>query len=149
MEAKKERKRWGRRGEAPDPTDVHVGSRVRLRRSMLGLSQAELGTAVGLSFQQIQKYESGANRIGASRLLEFARLLDVPIAFFYDAVDPVRAAPFSMGPDEGGSDAPEDDLLRRAETIELVARYYGIPEERVRRRLLELARVLARFDSEE
>lgn len=116
---------------------------------MLGLSQAELGTAVGLSFQQIQKYESGANRIGASRLLEFARLLDVPIAFFYDAVDPVRAAPFSMGPDEGGSDAPADDLLRRAETIELVARYYGIPEERVRRRLLELARVLARFDSEE
>src|SRR5580658_9764720 len=80
-----------RRSETPHPIDVHVGSRVRLRRNMLGMSQEQLGAAIGLTFQQVQKYERGANRIGASRLLELARTLDVPVDFFYDDVDPVRA----------------------------------------------------------
>src|SRR5512147_1895392 len=68
----------------PNPVDIHVGSRVRLRRTLLGLSQEKLGEAVGLTFQQIQKYERGANRIGASRLFEFSRILDVPVSFFFD-----------------------------------------------------------------
>src|SRR5512144_1355925 len=68
----------------PNPVDIHVGSRVRLRRTLLGLSQEKLGEAVGLTFQQIQKYERGANRIGASRLFEFSRILDVPVSFFFE-----------------------------------------------------------------
>ena len=74
----------GRSPGIPNPVDIHVGSRVRLRRTLLGLSQEKLGEAVGLTFQQIQKYERGANRIGASRLFEFSRILDVPVSFFFD-----------------------------------------------------------------
>ena len=71
-----------RKGDKPNPIDVHVGSRVRLRRNMLGLSQEKLGEAIGLTFQQVQKYERGANRIGASRLHDLSRVLDVPVSFF-------------------------------------------------------------------
>src|ERR1700729_2418528 len=86
-----------RKSDRPHPTDVHVGSRVRLRRNMLGLSQEKLGEAIGLTFQQVQKYERGANRIGASRLLELARVLDIPVTFFFDNVDPVRAPAIPQG----------------------------------------------------
>src|SRR5580700_2726186 len=79
------------KGDKPSPIDVCVGARVRLRRNMLGLSQEKLGEAIGLTFQQVQKYERGANRIGASRLYELSRVLDVPVSFFFDDVDPVRA----------------------------------------------------------
>src|ERR1700759_1086976 len=68
----------------PNPVDVHVGSRVRLRRTLLGMSQEKLGEAIGLTFQQVQKYERGANRIGASRLFDLSRVLDVPVSFFFD-----------------------------------------------------------------
>src|SRR5215208_5533266 len=81
----------GRRGTGgrpktgkPNPIDVHVGSRVRLRRTLLGMSQEKLGEAIGLTFQQVQKYERGANRIGASRLFDLSRVLDVPVSFFFD-----------------------------------------------------------------
>src|SRR6188472_1861620 len=77
--------------ETPNPIDVRVGARLRLRRNMLGLSQEKLGEAIGLTFQQVQKYERGANRIGASRLHELSRILDVPVTFFFDNTDPVRA----------------------------------------------------------
>ena len=77
--------------EMPNPVDVRVGARLRLRRNMLGLSQEKLGELIGLTFQQIQKYERGANRIGASRLYELSRVLDVPVSFFFDDTDPVRA----------------------------------------------------------
>ena len=86
-----------RKTDRPNPIDIHVGSRVRLRRNMLGLSQEKLGEAIGLTFQQVQKYERGANRIGASRLLELSRVLDVPVAFFYDETDPVRAPAIPSG----------------------------------------------------
>ena len=79
------------KGDKPSPIDVHVGSRVRLRRNMLGLSQEKLGGAIGLTFQQVQKYERGANRIGASRLHDLSQVLDVPVSFFFDDMDPVRA----------------------------------------------------------
>src|SRR5919205_3446987 len=79
------------RTEIPNPIDVRVGARLRLRRNMLGLSQEKLGQAIGLTFQQVQKYERGANRIGASRLHELSRVLDVPVSFFFDDTDPVRA----------------------------------------------------------
>jgi len=92
MAMQQQTRRPGRRkGDGPNPIDVHVGSRVRLRRNMLGLSQEKLGEAIGLTFQQVQKYERGANRIGASRLHDLSRVLDVPVSFFFDNMDPVRA----------------------------------------------------------
>ncbi|HLJ63461.1 MAG TPA: helix-turn-helix transcriptional regulator, partial [Stellaceae bacterium] len=72
----------------PNPIDIHVGARVRLRRTLLGMSQERLGKAIGLTFQQVQKYERGANRIGSSRLFELSKILDVPVSFFFDDIDP-------------------------------------------------------------
>ncbi|MGC2412883.1 MAG: helix-turn-helix transcriptional regulator [Stellaceae bacterium] len=131
------------KSDKPNPIDVQVGSRVRLRRNMLGLSQEKLGTAIGLTFQQVQKYERGANRIGASRLHELSRVLDVPVSFFFDDVDPVRAPAIPGGFSEPPAEAFDSDPLRRRETIELVEAYYAIDDTAVRRRLLELARALA------
>ena len=131
------------KSDKPNPIDVQVGSRVRLRRNMLGLSQEKLGEAISLTFQQVQKYERGANRIGASRLHELSRVLDVPVSFFFDDVDPVRAPAIPGGFSEPPAEAFESDPLRRRETVELVDAYYAIGDLAVRRRLLELARALA------
>jgi transcriptional regulator with XRE-family HTH domain len=140
-------RRAGRRkSDRPDPVDVHVGSRVRLRRNMLGMSQEKLGEAISLTFQQVQKYERGANRIGASRLWELSEILDVPVRFFFDHEDPVRA-PAVAGFAESAQEGFESDLLGRRETIELVGAYYQIGDAAVRRRLYELAKALA-ADSE-
>lgn len=128
----------------PSPVDIHVGSRVRLRRTLLGLSQEKLGEAVGLTFQQIQKYERGANRIGASRLFEFSRILDVPVSFFFDDMsDRVSGAD---GAAAGMADQPqatmEPDPLTRRETLELVRAYYRIADPQIRKRLFELTKSL-------
>jgi len=111
------------------PIDVNVGRRIRQRRWMLGMTQQQLAQNVGIKFQQIQKYESGMNRVSASRLYEIALALDVPISFFFEGAS--------------GSSDPEDeeDLLANREALALVRAYYAIPEEQ-RRRLLDLARVL-------
>ena len=132
-----------RKADRPNPVDVHVGSRVRLRRNMLGLSQEKLGEAIGLTFQQVQKYERGANRIGASRLLELSRVLDVPVSFFYDETDPVRAPAIPVGFSESPQEGFDSDPLRKRETLELVEAYYEIEDTAVRRRLFELAKSLA------
>jgi transcriptional regulator with XRE-family HTH domain len=109
---------------------------------MLGMSQEKLGEELGLTFQQVQKYERGANRIGASRLYEISRVLDVPIAFFYDNRDPVRAPALPAGFAEEPAEAFDTDPLHRRETIELVEAYFAIDDATVRRRLLDLARSL-------
>ena len=131
------------KSDKPNPTDVHVGSRVRLRRTLLGMSQEKLGEAIGLTFQQVQKYERGANRVGASRLYDLSRVLDVPVAFFFEDLH---------GPDGSGKAAAslvetakgEIDPMLKRETLELVRAYYKIPDAQVRRRLFELAKALAR-----
>src|ERR1700682_6327022 len=105
--------------DGPDPIDVQVGSRVRLRRNMLGLSQEKLGEAIGLTFQQIRKYERGANRMGASRLHDLSHVLDVPVSFFFDDMDPVRAPAILAGFAEPAAEAFDADPLRRRETVEL------------------------------
>lgn len=133
----------------PNPVDIHVGSRVRLRRTLLGLSQEKLGEAVGLTFQQIQKYERGANRIGASRLFEFSRILDVPVSFFFDDMsERLRSEPAS-----GMADVPqgplEPDPLTRRETLELVRAYYRITDPHVRKRLFELTKSLGTIEEPE
>jgi transcriptional regulator with XRE-family HTH domain len=132
-----------RKSDRPNPIDVHVGSRVRLRRNMLGLSQEKLGEAIGLTFQQVQKYERGANRIGASRLLELSRVLDVPVTFFYDETDPVRAPAIPTGFEESPQESFDSDPMRRAEAQELISAYYDIDDPATRRRLFELAKALA------
>jgi len=126
-----------RKGDKPNPIDIHVGSRVRLRRNMLGLSQEKLGEAIGLTFQQVQKYERGANRIGASRLHDLSRVLDVPVSFFFDDMDPVRAPAIPAGFAEPAAEAFDSDPLRRRETVELVSAYYQIDDPALRRRLFD------------
>jgi transcriptional regulator with XRE-family HTH domain len=143
MERSQPPRRPGRpKTDTLNPIDIHVGARVRLRRNMLGLSQEKLGEAIGLTFQQVQKYERGANRIGASRLYELSRVLDVPISFFFDNTDPVRA-PAMGGFAEPAAEAFEADPLRKRETLELVRAYFAIEDATVRQRLFALAKALA------
>lgn len=130
----------------PNPIDIHVGGRVRLRRTLLGLSQEKLGDAIGLTFQQVQKYERGANRIGASRLFDLARVLDVPVSFFFDDMAAEISRHGAGGGVNGGrlaAGACDADSMSKRETLELVRAYYAIPEPAVRKRLFDLAKALA------
>ncbi|MEQ8398940.1 helix-turn-helix transcriptional regulator [Thalassobaculum sp.] len=135
------RRRVGRPPTAgnPNPVDVHVGVRIRLRRTLLGMSQERLGDALGLTFQQVQKYERGANRVGASRLFDLARALQVPVGFFFD--DLADAAVDGQHPPTSAT--PADDPMQQRETIELVRAFYRIPDPTARRRLYELTRSIA------
>ncbi len=134
-----------RQASGPNPVDVHVGSRVRLRRTLLGMSQEKLGEAIGLTFQQVQKYERGANRIGASRLFDLSRVLDVPVGYFFDEMpDDVAASSPAQRP--GNHNPPPEqslDPLVKRETLELVRAYYKIEESGVRKRLFEMTKALA------
>ncbi|CCQ72514.1 Putative HTH-type transcriptional regulator [Magnetospira sp. QH-2] len=129
-----------------------MGSRLRKRRIFVGMSQEKLGEAVGLTFQQIQKYERGANRIGASRLYEFSRILDVSVSYFFEAMSDNVASDAGQVPagepiipDAGGTEA----LFERLETLRLVHAYYRIPDTESRKRLLDLIKALASADGEE
>ncbi len=117
------------------PIDVHVGKRVRHRRWMLGMTQQQLGERVGIKFQQIQKYETGMNRISASRLWDIAQAMDTSISFYFEGIDGAETA-------EHPAAAHLGDLMVDREAIELVRSYNAIPEEQ-RRRLFDLARVLS------
>jgi DNA-binding XRE family transcriptional regulator len=138
----------------PDAMDAHVGARLRLRRTTLGMSQERLADAVGLTFQQIQKYERGVNRVGASRLWDLARVLDVPIGYFYEggvAGGSEPAGPAGMMPARpggagfafaAGPQRPFGDDPNREETQDLVRAYYRIIDPTVRRRMLDLIKSL-------
>jgi transcriptional regulator with XRE-family HTH domain len=134
----------------PNPIDVHVGGRVRLRRTLLGMSQEKLGEALGLTFQQVQKYERGANRIGASRLFDLARVLDVPVSYFYEDMDEDMAEASPRHMVRATEDPPEfsDNLMVQRETLELVRAYYRIRDPEVRRRVQELAKALGPIKDE-
>ncbi|MEE9454223.1 MAG: helix-turn-helix transcriptional regulator [Paracoccaceae bacterium] len=121
------------------PVDVHVGKRIRHRRWMVGMTQQQLGEIVGIKFQQIQKYETGMNRVSASRLWDIAAALDVAISFFFDGIS---AAADDMVHKATSEDKLKGDLLADKEALELVRSYYAIPEVQ-RRRLFDLARVLS------
>ena len=127
----------------PDPIDVHVGSRVRLRRTLLGMNQSKLGDALGLTFQQIQKYERGANRIGSSRLYRLSKILDVPVAFFFDEMAQ-GVATSAKGVAEKEQKSFEPDRLATRETLELVRAYYRIKDEKVRKRVFELVKAIGK-----
>jgi transcriptional regulator with XRE-family HTH domain len=132
------------RSHGPHPVDVHVGSRVRLRRTMVGMSQEKLGDAIGLTFQQVQKYERGTNRMGASRLYQVSCVLDVPVEFFFEGFTLSETA--GVGETASLSEGPatpyEAPELKR-ESIELVRIYQSIDDAAIRRRLFDLARAIA------
>jgi transcriptional regulator with XRE-family HTH domain len=124
-----------------NPVDVHVGSRVRLRRMLLGMSQEKLGEHLGLTFQQIQKYEKGINRIGASRLFELARVLGVPVQFFYEELPASGAA--APGFAERPAESYAVEFLGSREGLELNKAFARITDPRVRRSIVELVRAYA------
>jgi transcriptional regulator with XRE-family HTH domain len=131
---------YGRGTGKPHPVDVHVGARVWQRRKMLEMTQTDLGDALGVSFQQVQKNESGVNRIGSSRLFKLSQVLDVPIEYFFEDM-PLEVAAISAGKGRGkAKDLPsyELDPMTNRETLELVRAYYTIEDTNVRQRLREL-----------
>ena len=120
----------------PNPIDVHVGGRVRMRRLLLGMNQETLANALGLTFQQVQKYEGGANRVSASRLSAMAEILSVPISYFFGDLSP-----------EGAELSPAEkewrEQLQRPETIEFIRLYYAIADQKVRRQFLDMTKTVA------
>jgi transcriptional regulator with XRE-family HTH domain len=129
----------------PNPMDIHVGSRVRLRRMLLGMSQEKLGDQLGLTFQQVQKYEKGINRIGASRLFDLSKTLGVPIDYFYEDA-PIASPGLSEDPSEYGDKTGENtvfDFLSTREGLELNKAFVRISDARLRRTIVELVRNLA------
>jgi transcriptional regulator with XRE-family HTH domain len=124
---------------SPNPIDVHVGARVRLRRMLLGMSQDKLGDALGLTFQQVQKYEKGVNRIGASRIYDLARTLAVPIDYFFEGFDErAGAAGFA---ESGGAEFTHE--LFTPESVQLCRNFAEIRDPKVRKRVLDLVKTLA------
>src|SRR5260221_7115236 len=123
-------RRRRQKSDKPNPIDIHVGSRVRLRRTLLGMSQEKLGEAIGLTFQQVQKYERGANRVGASRLYDLSRVLDVPVSYFFEEIkaETVEAAQGDPDPREPANGGPEPDPMMPRETPELGRAYYPTPD---------------------
>jgi len=127
--------------KAPNPIDKHVGSRVRMRRMMLGMSQEKLGDALQLTFQQVQKYEKGANRIGASRLQQIAQILQVPVSFFFEG------APVSGDVVDGLAEAPSptyiSDFLATSDGLALTRAFMNIKDSKLRRRIVDLVEQMA------
>jgi|SRR5690606_691650 len=126
----------------PNPTDMHVGSRIRLRRNMLGMSQEKLGESLGITFQQIQKYEKGTNRVGASRLQAIANILGVPVAFFFEDL-PGSEGAGNRGFAEDPSAAFAIDFCTSAEGLQLNRAFVRISDQKVRRRIIDLVKSLA------
>ena len=134
-----------------NPVDVHVGAKLRLIRNARGMSQAELGKQVGVAFQQIQKYEKGTNRVSASKLYDFSKILKVSFDFFlngftgYEQKTPYAVAGMSDGEQEG-FEVPQketmEDLMNKRETIKLVRAYYNIEDPKVRKQLLVMAKTM-------
>ena len=124
--------------DGPDPVDVHVGMRLRQRRTLLGMSQEKLAKTFGVSFQQVQKYERGANRISASRLHLLTKTLDVPVSYFFEGLQS------ELIPVAKAEEPEEPDQMTSRETLELVRAYSRISDPAVRKRLVDLARALGR-----
>ncbi|HEU5273720.1 MAG TPA: helix-turn-helix domain-containing protein [Xanthobacteraceae bacterium] len=131
--------------KAPNPIDKHVGSRVRMRRMMLAMSQEKLGDALGLTFQQVQKYEKGTNRIGASRLQQISSILQVPVSFFFEG-----AALLEGGGGNEANDAPSpayvSDFLATSDGLALTKAFMRIPDAKLRRRIVDLVEQIAGDD---
>ncbi|MDR3493103.1 MAG: helix-turn-helix transcriptional regulator [Ancalomicrobiaceae bacterium] len=129
--------------KSPNPIDIHVGSRVRLRRMMLGMSQEKLGEHLGITFQQIQKYEKGTNRIGASRLQAIARVLSVPPAFFFEDAPGGMPVAGNQGFDEPQAASYVVDFLSSSEGLSLNKSFVRIKDAKIRKKIVDLVRSIA------
>ncbi len=129
--------------KAPNPIDKHVGSRVRMRRMMLGMSQEKLGDALGLTFQQVQKYEKGTNRIGASRLQQIAHILRVPVSFFFEGAPAGAGGAPAPGMGEAPSPAYIADFLASSDGLSLTKSFMRIKNSKLRRRIVDLVEQIA------
>lgn len=127
------------RPSGKDPVDIYVGGRIRLRRTMLSFSQEKLADQLGVTFQQVQKYENGSNRVGASRLFAIARALGVAVSFFYDGYQGAEGSPFSVAEDAVNM----DKHLSSRETVELIRAYYAVEDKEVRKKVLEMIKSLS------
>ena len=123
---------------APNPTDVHVGRRIKMRRMMLGMSQSDLGKPCGITFQQVQKYENGKNRVGASRLQQFSKLMDVPVAFFFEGLAS------SLAKLRSGLHDPAQDLLATRDGLALAKAFMSIKQGALRRAIVHIVEEFAR-----
>lgn len=131
---------------SPGPVDIHVGQRLKMRRSLLGLSQEKLAEAVGLTFQQIQKYERGINRVSAGRLFQFSKILDVPITYFYEQMGKdaeTHMKNFGMADNEQEGFTPEDNIMERKETTDLLRVYYSIKSPEARKDIMKFIKSMA------
>ncbi len=126
--------------DGPHPVDVHVGQRLRMRRTLLGMSQEKVAEALGLTFQQLQKYEKGANRVSASRLHELSQILDVPQSFFFEEL-PTNAKSRNQAISSASDE--EFDPMNKRETLEFVRAYYRIKDPAIRGRIAALTRAMA------
>jgi transcriptional regulator with XRE-family HTH domain len=129
--------------KAPNPIDKHVGSRVRMRRMMLSMSQEKLGDALGLTFQQVQKYEKGTNRIGASRLQQIAHILQVPVSFFFEGAPVGSSGGHHHGMGEAPSPAYVSDFLATSDGLSLTKSFMRIKSTKLRRRIVDLVEQIA------
>jgi len=129
--------------KAPNPTDKHVGSRVRMRRMMLGMSQEKLGDSLGLTFQQVQKYEKGTNRIGASRLQQISQILQVPVSFFFEGAPSAQTHGRHEGMSEAPSPAYVSDFLATSDGLALTKAFMRIDDSKLRRRIVDLVEQIA------
>jgi len=134
--------------KTPNPIDKHVGSRVRMRRMMLGMSQEKLGDALALTFQQVQKYEKGTNRIGASRLQQISQILQVPVAFFFEGAPILPEGAVPVGLQEAPSPAYVSDFLATSDGLSLTKAFMRIPDPKLRRRIVDLVQQIAGGDAE-
>ena len=132
--------------KAPNPIDKHVGSRVRMRRMMLSMSQEKLGDALGLTFQQVQKYEKGTNRIGASRLQQITQILQVPVSFFFEGAPHVGEGRHNGGMGEAPSPAYVSDFLATSDGLSLTKAFMRIKNNKMRRRIVDLVEQIAGED---
>jgi transcriptional regulator with XRE-family HTH domain len=127
----------------PHPVDIHVGKRLRLRRTILGLSQEAIGNAIGVTFQQVQKYERGVNRMGSSRLYEFSKILSIPVSYFFEDME--KGATNVTHASGVAEDAPafEHEKMSSRETLEMMRAYYRITAPHLRKRVFELIKSIA------
>ncbi len=144
MKSRGRGKQPGTRGGGPDPIDIHVGKRIKLRRTLLHISQEQLARDIGVTFQQVQKYESGHNRVSASRLFDISRVLNTPISYFFEDISAETTGERSMPGARGNEGLAEEavgfdaDPMQRTETLELVRSYWRLHNAELRKNVLEL-----------
>lgn len=129
----------------PDSVDIHVGKQIRTQRSLLGMSQQKLAESIGLTFQQVQKYERGTNRVSAGRLYQFSKLLNVPISYFFDQYGEAKSS-YGFSDNEQAAFG-EEDLMQKKETLELVRVYYSVQDEQKRKSILKFIKSMAEDES--